>query len=164
MTETNTVSVTKRIEAPAERIFAILADPATHQLLDGSGMLRRGVKAAAVSGVGDVFVMPMHNDEMGDYEMANHVVEFEQDRRIAWEPMLASATRPEDIEAIGDSARQIWGYELAPAGHGATEVTEFFDCSRSPDWLRKAVKGGERWRESIEITLDNLARVSTAGA
>jgi len=155
--------VTKRIEAPAGRIFALLADPATHHELDGSGMLRPGVDAPVVSGVGDVFVMPMHNDEMGEYEMANHVVEFEQDRRIAWEPTLASASRPEDVEEVGNSARQIWGYELAPAGSGATEVTEFFDCSQSPDWLRKAVRGGERWRQSMEDSLDNLARLSTAG-
>jgi uncharacterized protein YndB with AHSA1/START domain len=155
----NTVSVTKTIEAPAERVFAILADPATHHVLDGSGMLRPGVEAAAVSGVGSVFVMAMHNDEMGEYEMANHVVEYEQDRRIAWQPVLASASRPEDVEEIGNSAHQVWGYELAPAGPGATEVTEFFDCSQSPEWLRNAVQGGERWRESMVATLDNLQQL-----
>jgi len=95
--------------------------------------------------------------------MANHVVEFEPDRRIAWEPVLASASRPEDVEEIGNSTHQVWGYRLAPSGPGATEVTEFFDCSRSPEWLREAVRGGERWREAMVASLDNLARLSAAG-
>ncbi|MFZ0995371.1 MAG: SRPBCC family protein [Candidatus Dormiibacterota bacterium] len=158
----DTVSVTRTIEAPAGRIFALITDPAMHLPLDGSGMLRPGVEAAAVSGVGDVFRMSMHNDEMGDYEMENQVVEYEQDRRIAWQPVMVSASRPEDQAAIGNSARQRWGYVLVPAGSRATEVTEFYDCSRSPDWLRKAVRGGERWRAAMTTTLDNLARLSTS--
>ena len=34
------VSVSRRIEAPAERLFALLADSANHPLIDGSGMVR----------------------------------------------------------------------------------------------------------------------------
>jgi hypothetical protein len=36
-------------------------------------MLRPGAAAEVVTGVGDVFHMAMHNDEIGDDEMANHV-------------------------------------------------------------------------------------------
>ncbi|MCA2227756.1 hypothetical protein [Nonomuraea aurantiaca] len=39
----------RRIEAPAEEIFRILADPGQHPDLDGSGMLRGGVSDAVVS-------------------------------------------------------------------------------------------------------------------
>jgi uncharacterized protein YndB with AHSA1/START domain len=101
-----TVSATRSIEATAGRVFAIVTNPAMHHALDGSGMLRPGVEAAAVSGVGDVFRMPMHNDEMGDYEMENQVVEYEQDRRIALEPVRVSALRPEEQDAIGNSAHR----------------------------------------------------------
>src|SRR5689334_17022443 len=38
--ETTNIEITRRIEAPAEFLFAILADPATHPGLDGSGMVR----------------------------------------------------------------------------------------------------------------------------
>src|SRR5579864_6393446 len=93
--ECGTVAVSKRIEAPAEKVFAILADPSSHQQLDGSGMLREPVAPARISAVGDNFVFKMHNDEMGDYEMTNRVVVFEPDRAIAWEPVLTGATRPE---------------------------------------------------------------------
>lgn len=44
------VVVSRRIEAPAEEIFRILADPGQHSDLDGSGMLRGGVSGAVVSG------------------------------------------------------------------------------------------------------------------
>jgi hypothetical protein len=42
-----------------------------------------------------------------------------------------------------------------------TRVTEFFDCSRSPDWLQNAVKGGERWRPDIGASLENLEGLVT---
>ena len=80
------VRVSRRIEAPAADIFRVLADPRRHLEIDGSGMLRGAVSGAAVTGVGDVFTMRMYYSEHGDYEMDNHVVEFEQDRRIGWEP------------------------------------------------------------------------------
>ena len=75
------VSVSRTIEAPADKLFELLAHPASHPLIDGSGMLREG-SGGVISSVGDVFTMRMHNDEMGDYEMANHVVEYEPNRRI----------------------------------------------------------------------------------
>jgi len=90
------VSVSRRIQAPAAELFVVLADPARHPGIDGSGMLREAGGTALISGVGDVFSMSMHNAEMGDYEMSNLVVEYEQDRRIGWEPALKAATRPED--------------------------------------------------------------------
>ena len=34
------LSVSRRIEAPAEQLFALLADSANHPLIDGSGMVR----------------------------------------------------------------------------------------------------------------------------
>lgn len=36
--------------------------------------------------MGDVFVMKMYFTELGEYEMNNHVVEYEPDRRIGSEP------------------------------------------------------------------------------
>ena len=64
---------------------------ANHPLIDGSGMLREAPSDVVLSRVGDVFTMKMHNDEMGDYEMSNQVVEYELNRRIGWEPVLPSA-------------------------------------------------------------------------
>jgi hypothetical protein len=80
------ITVSRRIGAPMGEIFGLLADPARDCDLDGSGMLRGVVSGTAISGVGDVFVMKMYFDELGEYQMINHVVEFEPERRIGWEP------------------------------------------------------------------------------
>jgi hypothetical protein len=42
-------------------------------------------------------------------------------------------------------------------------VTETFDCSSAPEWLQKAVRGGEQWRGSMVKTLENLAREAGGG-
>jgi uncharacterized protein YndB with AHSA1/START domain len=80
------VTVSRRINSSAHDIFQILANPARHQEFDGSDSLRGARSAEVVTGVGDVFVMKMHFPHLGDYEMNNHVVEYERDRRIGWEP------------------------------------------------------------------------------
>jgi hypothetical protein len=111
---------------------------------------------SAISDVGDTFTVRMHNAEMGDYEITNHVVEYQRNRRIGWEPVLSAASRAEDAEGIGERNRHRWIYDLAPAGPGATIVTETYDCSGAPDWLRKAVRNGDRWVASMTSTLENL--------
>jgi uncharacterized protein YndB with AHSA1/START domain len=159
----NVVSVSRRIAAPADQIFAVLADTARHPEFDGSGMVRRSAQARTVTGVGDAFVMAMHNDEMGDYEMTNHVVEYEPGRRIAWEPVLSAASREEDLAGLGDSAHHRWSYTLVPDGRGFTLVTETFDCTKSPAWLRKAVRGGRRWARTMAVSLERLEAATTSG-
>jgi hypothetical protein len=152
----NPVSVSRTIYAPAEKIFGILAHSANHPLIDGSGMVREAPSDVLLADVGDVFTMKMHNDEMGDYEMANHVVVYEANRRIGWEPVLQAASRPEDQAGIGDSGEHRWSYEIASVGERTTLVTETYDCSRSPDWLRRAVRCGDRWIESMTASLEKL--------
>ena len=53
--ERNPVEVSRRIEAPAERIFKFLANPQLHLDFDGSGMLRGAVFDRPVSAVGEGF-------------------------------------------------------------------------------------------------------------
>ncbi len=159
MTAQPSISVSREVPAPAARLFAVLVRPGAHPEVDGSGMLRATAGDQVVSGVGDVFVMNMHNDELGDYVMENRVVEFEPDRRIAWEPVMRSVEKPEFRHGIGQPAHYRWGWRLEPLDAGRTRVTEYFDCARSPEWLRTAVKDGERWRPAIEASLANLERV-----
>jgi hypothetical protein len=150
------VSVSRTIEASAEDLFAILAHPARHPGIDGSGMLRQALSTSPITKTGDTFVMKMHNAEMGDYEITNHVVEFERNRRIGWEPVLSAASRAEDQGDIGDRNEHRWSYELEPVGLSSTVVTEIYDCTRAPEWLRNAVKNGNRWLESMAATLEKL--------
>lgn len=151
------VAVSRRICAPAHDIFQILADPVRHQELDGSGMLRGTDATSVISGVGDVFVMNMHHSRLGDYESDNHVVEFEPDRRIAWEPAPPGAS--------ADSRwRHRWTYQLTPDGPDATIVTESYDCSRAPDDARLAMDNGKIWIEAMTNTLERLDRLCTGRA
>jgi hypothetical protein len=149
------VAVSRRIEADAGTIFGILADPKKHTALDGSGMLRGTLTDAVVTGVGDVFVLKMYFDPLGgDYEMANRVIEFEQDRRIVWEP------KRHDVE--GPVGGHLWGYELTPDGEHATVVTEIFDCSRWAEEDKPFIDYGRTWIEAMTKTLGRLDEVATS--
>lgn len=153
------IAISRDIDAPAHEVFSRLARPSDHIAIDGSGMLRGTSHRQVLSGVGDIFEMRMFNDVLGDYVMENHVVEFERDRRIAWEPVLKVTDKAEFQERLGDRAHLRWGWELTPLPDGRTRVTEFYDLSAAPEWLHKATKEGEDWRPTIEASLINLAKL-----
>ncbi len=151
------VSVSRRICAQAQLIFGVLADPARHPEFDGSGMVRRGGSTALVGKVGDVFSMKMYLPELGDYEMRNIVVEYELNRRIAWEPTPGDEVAAVNSGlAIGTSQGYRWGFELAPDGLDGTIVTESFECSEASAFVREAVTDGERWIASMCESLERL--------
>jgi uncharacterized protein YndB with AHSA1/START domain len=165
MTEgTGVVSVSRRIEAPAEQIFALLADPDRHAEFDGSGMLRGAEGAQPITAVGDRFLMRMYFDRLGgDYKMDNHVVEYEPNRRIAWTPAGADEVTTKDEEfTIGVPAGHRWGFELVPDGPDVTVVTETYDCTAAPASLREAVGDGAIWVDAMTGTLERLEQAVTA--
>jgi RNA polymerase sigma-70 factor, ECF subfamily len=156
-TEYEPITVSRRIGAPASVIFRILADPGRHREFDGSGMVRGVVSGTTICGVGDVFVMQMYFDELGDYQMINHVVEYEPDRRIGWEPE-AGRGHPNAEPGADRPARwgQRWSFDLVPDGPDATVVTEIFDCSRVPEDQRVDIDNGAIWVDDIRDTLARL--------
>ncbi len=155
--DTTSVAVSRRIQAPAARIFEVLADPRRHADIDGSDMLRGAVSDDVITAVGDVFSMKMYMEEVGDYVMMNYVVEFEPGHRIGWEPAPGDAAASEDGEyPIGVPAGHRWSFELTPDGADATIVTEIFDCSSAPEDLREATKNGETWIDGMTVTLARL--------
>lgn len=115
-----------------------------------------------ISGVGDVFVMKMHFPHLGDYEMNNHVVEYEPDRRIGWEPE-AGRGHPAASTDSQESARwgHRWSYQLTPDGPDATIVTEIYDCSRAPEHERARMDNGKVWAEAMTETLARLDALCT---
>jgi uncharacterized protein YndB with AHSA1/START domain len=153
------ISVSRDVDAPTDEVFDYLARPANHAAIDGSGMLRGTADDRVLSGVGETFEMDMHNDRLGDYVVENRVVEYEPSRRIAWMPVLKSVAQPSSEVQVGVPAHNVWGWALSPLPSGGTRVTEFFDCSASPEWLREATNEGGNWRATIEASLANLARV-----
>jgi hypothetical protein len=153
------VSVTRRITATAREIFAVIADPANHPGLDGSGMLRPGGPAAEViSRAGDTFSVRMFQPHIGDYVMLNRVLDYVADRRLVWEPTPGDAAAVATARLpVGAPQGYIWGFELTPDGPDATLVTEFFDCTAAVDAIRTAVDDGRAWLDAMSQTLARLA-------
>lgn len=147
--ECKPVSVSRRIEAPAADIFQILANPDRHPEFDGSEMLRPGASNKVIAGIGDVFVTRMYFEAMGDYEMHNRIVVFEPDRSIAWEPGNPELAR--------NGSR--WRFDLKPDGVTATVVTESYDCTDSPEEVRRAVGNGKAWLAGMTETLERLNKL-----
>jgi hypothetical protein len=148
------VSVSRRIEAPAKTIFGVLADPGRHTEIDGSGMLRGAVTSDVITGAGDVFVMKMYFERLGDYQMNNRVVVFEQDRLIGWEPAAGDGHPDESSGGWGHR----WTFSLVPYGPDATVVTESYDCSRVPAEEQANMDGGRVWLDDMARTLELLAK------
>lgn len=150
---TTQLRVSRIVNAPARRIFELLADPSRHTEIDGSGMLR-GVAggAAPVSEVGDEFYMEMHQDHLGDYQMANKVVAFERDRLIGWQPRMERA--PESAPEMGGHGPrgQTYTYHLAADGDRTT-VTQVYDWSAvtAPEILARMPRvTAEQLRDTLE--------------
>lgn len=151
------VSTSRRIAAPADVIFDVLASPRRHLEMDGSGMLR-GSDSPVVAGVGDVFVMNMYFVGLGgDYQMVNHVVEFEPCRRIAWEPENGPGHPDADVPNPRWGHR--WGFDLEPEGPATTLVTEWWDGTGVP---ADEAEDGRQWLPSMERTLQRLEELLTA--
>ena len=114
------------INAPADKIFAILANPRRHKEIDGSATIQENISGPDKLVLGSKFGMKMH---LGiDYRIRNTVVEYKENELIAWRHL----------------GRWVWRYELVNIGPQMTQVTETFDASRAPliakTWLslRKA--------------------------
>ena len=113
------ITVSRFVDAPPERVFMLLADPDRHPDLDASGTVRASQTHLALTEVGDVFVMDMHGQDYGDYTVHNEVVVYDEDREISWAPMSTDGT----------PGGQTWTYHLEPDGDG-TMVTHIYDWSR----------------------------------
>ncbi len=115
------VSVERVVHATPERVFDLLADPRRHREIDGSGTVRDAVEGPERLSKGAVFGMKMKAGAA--YQMTNTVVEFEEGRRIAWQP------RPTQSVAARAIGGRIWRYELEPV-EGGTRVRETWDTSQ----------------------------------
>jgi hypothetical protein len=155
--ESYLVSVERRIAAPAPDIFRVLCDPVRHLEFDGSGMLRVGTASPPVTQLGDTFQMEMHFSQFGDYRTINYIVEFEQDRLIAWAPSpLDEKAVAEAGVSLGTALGHRWVFELTPDGPDATVVTERYDCSRAGDAVKERVDGGRAWMRAMATSLERL--------
>jgi len=152
MAENTVVSVDRVIKAPAAAIFAVVADASRHPEIDGSGTVVKAKEGAPRRlTLGSTFGMSM---KMGvPYSMANTVIEFEPDRRIAWQTVLSGPLG----RFIGG---RIWRYQFEDVD-GGTKVTETWDISQDKQRVfLKHGKVGQQTAASMSKTLDRLAEIT----
>jgi len=144
-------TVERVIPAAPEAIFALLADPSRHHDIDGSGSVREAKNGPARVKLGDKFGMSMKAGI--PYSMVSEVVDFEDNRRIAWQ------TRPPGILGKMGGGR-IWRYDLEPVD-GGTRVRETWDISQEKTikMLLRGAKVHQHTRESMERTLENIEKL-----
>jgi hypothetical protein len=138
--ESQKISDSRRIPASGAEIFVLLSDASRHNEIDGSDTVKGARAEGSVPLVlGTKFVMDMKLKVL-PYKITNEVVEFEQDRLIAWNHFGGHR----------------WRYELEPV-EGGTLVTETFD------WSTAFASGAYRFLpqlkthpESIRATLERL--------
>jgi uncharacterized protein YndB with AHSA1/START domain len=155
---TETLHASTTIAAPAEAVFAVLADPVTHPAIDGTGWVSKALDTAPLTGSGQMFRMAMYhaNHPNGSYEMANRVAVFTPPRAISWEP-------GQDI--AGDGKPQfggwVWRYDLVPTGPYRTEVTLTYDWSAVPPFLREYITFPPFPVDHLINSLRHLAELAT---
>jgi uncharacterized protein YndB with AHSA1/START domain len=105
------------LDADPTTVFDVLADPSQHPLFDGSDSVKGRLGGPPRLYLGAQFSMRMRWG--APYVIKNTVVEYDEDRRIAWRHF----------------ARHIWRYELVPeegAETPRTRVVETFDWQPAP--------------------------------
>ena len=149
---TSTVSVERVIKAPPSAIFAIIADASRHPEIDGSGSVVKAKPGAPETlTLGSTFGMSM---KLGvPYTMSNTVIEYEQDRRLAWQTTLSGALG----RFIGG---RIWRYELEEVD-GGTKVTETWDITQDKQgFLLKYGPVASQTAQAMTKTLKRLAELT----
>jgi len=151
------LELTRSIDAPPAAVFAVIADPAGHVKIDGSGMLVAAQDSSPMTGVGDSFVMNMDREALGDiplgkYQVRNTVTAFVADELFEW-----------NVGGVDQAPfGHVYGYRLEPGNNGTTVVTLYVD------WT--GVRAGsirDRFpivpAHMLEKSLDNLDRIVTSG-
>lgn len=154
---TSAISVQRVINAPADKIFELLATPSHHALFDGSGTVKDHRSDPSIGTgqrvqLGDEFSMAMHFNF--SYSTRNVVVEYVENELIAWQTW---APAPADKFITG----RIWRYELTPVDNG-TLVRETWDPATERP-VTKPLLGlmANLTRKNMSATLDRLNEVLT---
>ncbi|TFV57226.1 polyketide cyclase [Mycobacterium sp. PS03-16] len=139
------VSVGRDVEAPADVIFELIADPARQPEWDANDNLSEAPGGQRVRAVGDVFTMAITTGA----QRHNHVVEFEEGRLIAWRPSEPDSPPP----------GHLWRWELEPLGADRTLVTHTYDWTQLTDEARMK-RARDTTGAKLKASLDRLAEVA----
>ena len=144
------VTVERLVPAPPEAIFELLSDPRRHHDIDGSGSVVGPKDGAERLRLGSRFGMSM---KIGlPYSMVSTVIEFEQDRRIAWQTRGSGR--------VGRFAGgRIWRYVLEPKD-GGTLVRESWDISEESALTKPLVRlSASKTEKNMAATLERIEQL-----
>jgi hypothetical protein len=148
------VSASRDVAAGAAQIFELIADPARQVGWDGNANLAHADPGQRVTSVGAVFLMTVSPSGIGRSPVReNHVVEFEESRRIAWTPAEQGATPP----------GHLWRWELEPLEAGHTRVTHTYDWTRLTD-AKRIPRARATTADRLRASLDRLAALAEAAS
>ena len=139
------VSATRDIAAGPGPIFELIADPAQQPRWDGNDNLAEAAGGQRVRSVGQVFIMTL---TMGSVR-ENHVVEFEEGRRIAWKPAEPGQEPP----------GHLWAWTLEAIDPSLTQVTHTYDWTHLTDPNRLA-RARATTADRLRASLDRLAALA----
>ena len=142
------VTASREIGAGAPAIFALIADPAAQPSWDGNQNLAEAAEEQRVRAVGDMFRMTLTKGTVRE----NHVVEFDEARRIAWLPSEPGQQPP----------GHLWRWELEPVNETQTRVTHTYDWTRLTD-EKRLVRARGTTEDKLRASLDRLAELAERG-
>lgn len=143
------VRASREIAASPKKIFELIADPAQQPRWDGNDNLAEAAAEQRIRAKGEVFTMRITQGSLRE----NHVVEFDDGRRIAWQPAEPGQQPP----------GHLWRWELEPLGAARTQVTHTYDWTRLTDEKRLA-RARATTVEKLQASLDRLATLAEAPA
>jgi uncharacterized protein YndB with AHSA1/START domain len=139
------VSASLEIAAGPGPIFELIAEPAQQPRWDGNDNLAGAPAGQRVRRTGDAFTMTLTHGGIRE----NHVVEFDEGRRIAWLPAEPGQPPP----------GHLWRWELEPAGASRTRVTCTYDWTQLTD-EKRFPRARATTTERLQASLDRLAALA----
>lgn len=139
------MSASREIAAAPDVIFELIADPAQQPRWDGNGNLTEAAAGQRVRAVGDVFRVMVHSGTVRE----NHIVEFEEGRRIAWLPSEEGKAPP----------GHLWRWEIEPLGDSCSRVTHTYDWTNLTE-EKRLVRAKATTADNLAASIERLAALS----
>ena len=138
------VTASRDIAAPAAEIFELIANPSQQPRWDGNDNLSEAPAGQRVRAIGDIFVMTLTVGSVRE----NYVVEFDEQRRIAWQPNEPGKLAP----------GHLWRWTLEPTDTSHTHVTHTYDWTQRTDEQRNP-RARATTADKLRASLDRLAEL-----
>lgn len=149
-----TVRVDRLIPSSPETVFDLLATPARHAEFAGSGQVL-GIGDNSPARLSEGARFGMRTRQVGlTYVSSNQVVEFEENRRLAWTTWGVIAGR----KRVGG---HIWRFLLEPEPGGVRVIHEYEWWRATTPKALQILRYPQRSEQHMRATLERLERVVT---